>query len=179
MAIVAARAAPQHLLPAMSGLLTKLRRRVDATAAGTQPPAGVEPVPAGPHRAGPRQRIALRRRLSDLRRAREQLIFELGALTFEQYRRNRPDGALLGTKAAEVARVDAELEAVAGAAGARRPPVELPAPGIVVPCPRCAGLVTGPARFCPTCGNPLAAAASADPATPGPESDPAPVSAHG
>ena len=98
----------------MPGPLTKLRRRAEKSAAGTQPPAGIETVPPGPHRATPREKLALRRRLRELRGARQRLIFELGALTFEQYRRNRPDGALLGRKASEAVAVDAELEAVAG-----------------------------------------------------------------
>ena len=102
----------------MPGPLTKLRRRAEKSAAGTQPPAGIETVPPGPHRATPREKLALRRRLRGLRGARQRLIFELGALTFEQYRRNRPDGALLGRKASEAVAVDAELEAVAGALGA-------------------------------------------------------------
>lgn len=164
----------------MPGPLQKLRRRAETSAAGTLPPAGVEPVPAGPHRASARERVSLRRRLRELRRARQQLITELGALTFEQYRLNRPDGALLGRKAAEAAAVEAELEGVAGALGARRPALMLPAPGIAVPCARCTTLVTGAARFCSTCGNPLGADhPQPGPAAPTSEQAPEAVSAGG
>jgi hypothetical protein len=120
----------------MPGPLARLRRRADQSAAGSWPPAGSDPNE-------PLDRGVARRRLRALRRMRDDLLVELGAIVYEQRRHGRDDRELVDRKTAEVARIDGEARALDAAlrgvapAGAHPP---LPAPagngaGSAVPTP--------------------------------------------
>lgn len=120
-------------------------------AAGTEIPAGQEPVPDRPSF---RQRGRLRRRLRYLRRVRELGFRDLGGLIFDQHRFSRVNTTLVDGKLHALVAVDGELRALEHALDDRRPLTELREPGISV-CSRCGALHGSEARFCPSCGTPV------------------------
>src|SRR2546423_14915042 len=65
----------------LTGLSTRLRKRVDRAAQGTDVPAGIErgDAAATASPTGSRERGRMRRRLRELRRLREAQLLELGA----------------------------------------------------------------------------------------------------
>lgn len=100
---------------------------------------------------------ALRRERRALLLLREERLRELGGLTLEMYRRDRFEERLVLERCAELVAIEArasEINALlAGARGLRRA-----APAI---CGCGAPALIG-ARFCPSCGRPLAAVATAE-----------------
>ena len=120
-------------------------------AAGTEVPAGQEPVPDRPSF---RQRGRLRRRLRYLRRVRELGFRDLGGLIFDQHRFSRVNTTLVDGKLQALVAVDGELRALEHALDDRRPLTELREPGVSV-CSRCGALHGSEARFCPSCGTPV------------------------
>ena len=83
-----------------------------AASGGEGPPAGQDPqVPGEP--AAPT--VAGRRRLRDVRRARDELLRDLGALVMEMHRQSRHDPALVERKAREAIAVDSEFRALSAA----------------------------------------------------------------
>jgi ribosomal protein L40E len=123
----------------------------DAPPAGTEVPAGQEPIPDRPSF---RHRGRMRRRLRYLRRVRELGFRDLGGLVFDQHRFSQVNIALVEGKLQALAHVDAELRALEHALDDRRPLTELREPGISV-CSRCGALHGSEARFCPSCGTPV------------------------
>jgi ribosomal protein L40E len=119
--------------------------------AGTEVPAGQEPVPDRPSF---RQRGRLRRRLRYLRRVRELGFRDLGGLIFDQHRFSRVNTTLVDGKLHALGAIDAELRALEHALDDHRPLTELREPGISV-CSRCGALHGSEARFCPSCGTPV------------------------
>jgi ribosomal protein L40E len=120
-------------------------------AAGTEVPAGQEPVPDRPSF---RQRGRLRRRLRYLRRVRELGFRDLGGLIFDQHRFSRVNTTLVDGKLQALVAVDGELRTLEHALDDRRPLTELREPGVSV-CSRCGALHGSEARFCPSCGTPV------------------------
>jgi hypothetical protein len=140
----------------MAAFLKRLRERVDRVAAGTEVPAGQEPPdPAVRPKPTARERTAIRRRLRDLRRKREALLLELGALTFEQHRRQRFTPTLVDPKNEELDRVQTEIEALERALSEYQRVVDLVAAGIAGSCPHCGTLASTSARYCESCGTEL------------------------
>jgi hypothetical protein len=140
--------------------LKSLRRHAaDAaaeSAAGSAVPAGADPAAAGGRkRPSARERGAMRRRVRQLRRRREAMLLELGALAFEMHRRERREPELLERKAEEVRAVDDEERGLSAALGERSRLVELVAAGITGTCPACGTLVGTDAKFCQSCGTPV------------------------
>lgn len=82
---------------------------------------------------------------------REDRLRDLGGLTLEMYRRDQFNEALVVERCAELVAIEArvsEIEAIlAGARGLRRRPLTV--------CQCGAPILIG-ARFCPSCGAPLA-----------------------
>jgi hypothetical protein len=82
---------------------------------------------------------------------REDRLRDLGGLTLEMYRRDQFNEALVVERCAELVAIEArvsEIEAIlAGARGLRRR---------TVPVCRCGAPVLIGARFCPSCGEPVA-----------------------
>lgn len=148
------------------------RRAADAaaeSAAGTAVPAGAQPEAAvRRERPSARERGAMRRRVRQLRRRREAMLLELGALAFEMHRRERSEPELLERKAEEVRAVDDEERGLSAALAERSGLVELVAAGITGTCPACGTLVGTDARYCQSCGTPVrGGAVSGDGATNG------------
>jgi hypothetical protein len=108
-------------------------------------------------RTSARERGAMRRRLRRLRRRREAMLLELGALVFEMHRRGRKDPALVGRKAEEIRTVDEEAQALAAALDDRRPLMQVVATGIAGACPSCHALVGTDDRYCAACGTAVGA----------------------
>jgi hypothetical protein len=132
-----------------------LSDRVDRAARGTDIPAGIERGEIGPPNSS-RERGRLRRRLRELRRLREALLLELGALVMEAHRHGREDDSpVIQRKAADAAGVDAEARAIAEALGTEGGLDTIVAAGIAGPCPTCGTLTSTAARFCSTCGTAL------------------------
>ncbi|MEX2194460.1 MAG: hypothetical protein WD844_04165 [Thermoleophilaceae bacterium] len=156
--------------------LTRLRRRAadaaDETAGGSAAPAGADPGADAGRRKRPsaRERGAMRRRARQLRRRREAMLLELGALLFEMHRRNRREPELLERKAEEIRAVDAEERGLTEALGGNARTVEVVAAGIAGACPSCNSLVSTEARFCERCGTALGRPATT-------ESEPEPAAA--
>lgn len=100
----------------------------------------------------------MRRRLREVRRARDGRLLELGALVFELHRRERRDPKLLEQGVARVASLDVEERALATALGTL---AELPALPPMVGCQTCGAGLPGGARFCVECGAPTSADAAA------------------
>jgi hypothetical protein len=97
----------------------------------------------------------MRRRVRQLRRRREAMLLELGALAFEMHRRERREPELLERKAEEVRAVDDEERGLSAALAERSRLVELVAAGITGTCPACGTLVGTDARYCQSCGTPV------------------------
>ena len=133
----------------------RLGEKVDSAAAGPPVPPGSEPA-AEEQRSGTsaRERGAMRRRGRRLRRSREVLLLELGALVFESERRGRRDQNLVKAKVDRLAAVDEEARALAAALREDRPLVELVAAGVSSACTNCGSLLFTDARFCSSCGTP-------------------------
>ncbi len=138
------------------GLRARLGRTVERTAAGSSPPAGADDTGRGP---GAVERGKLRRRLRRLRRTREVLLLEVGALVFELRRRGRKDDALVERKVAELKVIDDETRAIAKALATDGTLTELVQSGIAGTCEQCGAIHSIDARFCSSCGAPVSAAA--------------------
>lgn len=110
-----------------------------------------------------------------LRRRREAMLLDLGALVLEMHRHGRflPDS--LQRRAAEAVGTDAELRVLARTLQAGDGDPDLVAAGVAGNCDRCGALHTLGAAFCSQCGNeletagvlPRKAALGADPALAG------------
>ena len=140
--------------------LKSLRRRAaDAaaeSAAGSAMHAGTtRDAGARRKRVSARERGAMRRRVRQLRRRREAMLLELGALAFEMHRQDRHEPELLERKAEEVRAVDDEERGLSAALGERSRLVELVVAGITGTCPACGTLVGTDARYCQRCGTPV------------------------
>ena len=138
--------------PSLTGLKTRLSRRADDSARGSDVPAGIDrgaaAVTAG---SGGR----MRRRLRELRRLREAQLLELGALVLEAHKHGRGDSPVIKSKAAEAAATDAETRALAEALETDAGLESIVSAGIAGPCPTCGTLASTAWRFCSTCGTPL------------------------
>jgi hypothetical protein len=139
----------------LTGLMTRLRERVDASAAGSDVPAGVERGADAVAPSGARERGRMRRRLRELRRLREAQLLELGALVLEAERHDRDASSVIKSKAADAAATDTEARTLAEALEADGGLEAVVATGIAGPCPTCGTLASTAARFCSTCGTPL------------------------
>ena len=104
------------------------------------------------------KRGPMRRRLRILRRRREAMLLDLGALVLEMHRHGRflPDS--LQRRAAEAVGTDAELRALSRSLEAGDGNPDLVAAGVAGNCGRCGALHTIGASFCSQCGNELPAA---------------------
>lgn len=127
---------------------------MDRAARGTDIPAGIERGEVTAPNSS-RERGRLRRRLRELRRLREALLLELGALVMEAHRHGRDDTPIVQRKAADAAGVDAEARAIALALDTDGGLDTIVAAGIAGPCPTCGTLASTTARFCSTCGTAL------------------------
>lgn len=98
----------------------------------------------------------MRRRLRILRRRREAMLLDLGALVLEMHRHGRflPDS--LQRRAAEAVGTDAEVRALSRSLEAGDGNPDLVAAGVAGNCGRCGALHTIGASFCSQCGNELA-----------------------
>ena len=98
----------------------------------------------------------MRRRLRILRRRREAMLLDLGALVLEMHRHGRflPDS--LQRRAAEAVGTDAELRALSRSLEAGDGNPDLVAAGVAGNCSRCGALHTVGSSFCSQCGNELA-----------------------
>jgi hypothetical protein len=98
----------------------------------------------------------MRRRLRILRRRREAMLLDLGALVLEMHRHGRflPDS--LQRRAAEAVGTDAELRSLSRSLDAGDGNPDLVAAGVSGNCERCGALHTIGASFCSQCGNELA-----------------------
>jgi hypothetical protein len=98
------------------------------------------------------KRGPMRRRLHILRRRREAMLLDLGALVLEMHRHGRflPDG--VARRAAEAVGTDAELRALSRALEAGDGNPDLVAAGVAGNCPDCGALHTLGASFCSQCG---------------------------
>src|SRR5687767_4653319 len=101
----------------------------------------------------------MRRRLRTLRRRREAMLLDLGALVLEMHRHGRflPDS--LQRRAAEAVGTDAELRSLSRALDAGEGTPDLVAAGIAGNCERCGALFATGAGYCSQCGNELKSAA--------------------
>lgn len=101
----------------------------------------------------------MRRRLRILRRRREAMLLDLGALVLEMHRHGRflPDS--LQRRAAEAVGTDAELRALSRSLEAGDGNPDLVAAGVAGNCDRCGALHTIGASYCSQCGNELAGSA--------------------
>jgi hypothetical protein len=102
------------------------------------------------------KRGPMRRRLRILRRRREAMLLDLGALVLEMHRHGRflPDS--LQRRAAEAVGTDAEVRALSRSLDAGDGNPDLVAAGVAGNCDRCGALHTIGASFCSQCGNELA-----------------------
>jgi len=98
----------------------------------------------------------MRRRLRILRRRREAMLLDLGALVLEMHRHGRflPDS--LQRRAAEAVGTDAELRALSRSLEAGDGNPDLVAAGVAGNCSRCGALHAIGSSFCSQCGNELA-----------------------
>src|SRR5688572_3365722 len=99
----------------------------------------------------------MRRRLRILRRRREAMLLDLGALVLEMHRHGRflPDS--LQRRAADAVGADAELRALSRALEAGNGDPDLVAAGVAGNCDRCGALHTLGSSYCSQCGNELPA----------------------
>ena len=115
--------------------------------AGQEPPApDAAPTPA----AG--ERGAIRKRIRRLRRSREVLLRELGALIVELRRLERENPSLVTLKVTEVSAIDEQLRGLEAALGERQTVEQVVAAGVAGSCARCGTLIATDDRFCPHCG---------------------------
>jgi hypothetical protein len=94
----------------------------------------------------------MRRRIRRLRRSRELLLRELGALVVEMHRLERQNPDLVARKAAELAAIDDELRGLRAGLGEGRTVEQVVAAGVAGSCAGCGTLVATDDRFCPNCG---------------------------
>ena len=135
---------------------------VDRAAAGAAVPAGFDAGEPAGRAPRARDRGRARRRLRRVRRVRDALLIELGALMLELRRQGREAPELVTRKLDELAAVDAEERAVARALGhPEAVAAELWTEGSA--CTRCAAALATGSRFCSSCGT----AVPAVPAAPG------------
>jgi hypothetical protein len=106
-------------------------------------------------RPSARERGAMRRRVRQLRRRREAMLLELGALAFEMHRQGRREPELLERKSEEIRAIDDEERGLSAALQDDSRLVELVATGITGACPACGTLVGTDARYCQSCGTPV------------------------
>lgn len=101
------------------------------------------------------KRGPMRRRLRILRRRREAMLLDLGALVLEMHRHGRflPDS--LQRRAAEAVGTDAELRSLSRSLEAGDGNPDLVAAGVAGNCSRCGALHTIGSSFCSQCGNEL------------------------
>ncbi len=111
-------------------------------------PADAAPAPEAP---GFQSRGRARRRARFLRKARELAYRDLGGLVFNLHRFGQRNDALVLAKLTTLGQIDAELRAIEGALGERRPITVLREAGITA-CPRCAAIHGSEDSFCPNCG---------------------------
>ena len=99
----------------------------------------------------------MRRRLRILRRRREAMLLDLGALVLEMHRHGRflPDS--LQRRAAEAVGTDAELRALSRSLESGNGDPDLVAAGVAGNCDRCGALHTLGSSYCSQCGNELPA----------------------
>jgi hypothetical protein len=142
-------------LPSLTNLKSRLRDRMDASARGSDVPAGIDRGADAVAPSGARERGRMRRRLRELRRLREAQLLELGALVLEAHKHGRDDSPAIKTKAAEAATTDAEARAAAEALDTDAGLDTVMTAGIAGPCPMCGTLTSTSWRFCSTCGTPL------------------------
>jgi hypothetical protein len=112
--------------------------------AAPEPDEAPAPIPARPLPAG-----VLRRERRALERAREQAVRDLGGLVFELYRHGRFREDLVAEQCAALVGIDDRIDEIGELLATRRRPL-----------PQCecgAPLLPG-ARFCASCGRPVAAA---------------------
>ena len=119
-------------------LLDRTAEKVNRSAAGTAPPAGLEPPKPG-ERAGPtaRERTLMRRRLRALRKRRES---------------HEKAG---GVRPKDLEEIDAEIVMLRDALAQRKTLDELLASSPLTRCPGCGDLVSKRERQCPSCGTQL------------------------
>jgi hypothetical protein len=87
-----------------------------AASGGNGPPAGRDPqFPGESPTPSVADRGAIRKRLRDVRKARDELLHDLGALVMEMYRQGRHDPALVERKAREAIAIDTEFRGLSGA----------------------------------------------------------------
>jgi hypothetical protein len=141
--------------PSLTGLKDRFRERVDASARGSDVPAGIDRGADAVAPTSSRERGRLRRRLRELRRLREAQLLELGALVLEAHKHGRDDTPVIKSKAAEAAATDAEARTVADALETDGGLDTIVSAGIAGPCPTCGTLASTAARFCANCGTPL------------------------
>ena len=117
------------------------------------PPADAAPADAAPAPEAPgfQSRGRARRRARFLRKARELAYRDLGGLVFNLHRFGQRNDALVLAKLTTLGQIDAELRAIEGALGERRPITVLREAGITA-CPRCAAIHGSEDSFCPNCG---------------------------
>lgn len=146
--------------------LERFRRRADdlaerrSEASGGQVEDTGAPAAAG-MRGWPsaRERGSMRRRLRSLRRQREAMLLELGALAYE-LRRGGGKEELLAEKAEALRAVDDEARGLAGVLDTDGGLDEVVVAGIGGPCPRCGALRGSRDSYCAACGAPLQEGAS-------------------
>jgi hypothetical protein len=122
-----------------------------AQAAGVAPPADNALPEPGLQPTGFQYRGRARRRARFLRKARELAYRDLGGLVFNLHRFGARNDALVLAKLTTLAQIDAELRAIEGALGERRPITVLREAGITA-CARCAAIHGSEDSFCPNCG---------------------------
>ena len=134
----------------------RLGEKVDRAAAGSSVPAGSEPSTDTEQKpaTSARERGAMRRRARRLRRSREVLLLELGALVFESERRGRRDPNLVSAKVERLRAVDDEARALSTALSEDRPMIDLVSAGVAGTCETCGSLLSTDARFCSNCATP-------------------------
>jgi hypothetical protein len=116
-----------------------------AAGGGDGPPAGRDPqVPGEAPTPTVADRGVIRKRLRAVRKTRDELLHDLGALVMEMHRQGRHDPVLVERKAREAIAVDTEFRGLSGALAA--PPVaQAPAPAaapVSAPPPAAADRVT-------------------------------------
>ena len=151
-------------------LTTPPKRTADkarAAAEGSAVPAGTAPPsPDAAETPGSGERGSMRRRMRRLRRTREVLLRELGALVVETRRLGRENVELVGRKSDELIAIDRELRGLRAALGERHTVAQVVAAGVAGSCARCGTILGTDDRFCSHCG--LGVSASAEPVATGP-----------
>jgi hypothetical protein len=151
-----------------------MRDTAARVAKGSDVPAGLERNGDAPTATSSRERGRIRRRLREVRRLREAGLLELGALVLEAHRHERDDSPVIKRKAAEVAALDDEAQALASALATDAGLESVIVTGISGPCPTCGVLSSTSSRFCPVCGTALDGRPDAGPREPETTELPAP-----